>query len=420
MKVGFYFDKRNAGNLDCTDILKGNPGVGGSEYEFLLVSYLLEKRNNDLDIVLFSASPIKVPHKNFIYTGTTIEGLCEACIREKVKTLVINKSQLDEKVFSEYSDKISLILWAHNTIPFHVLNQIQKISYVKRLVCCGREMLELFRDHPISIKSTYVYNIFPIEDKSWYQSRIDFSDNHNVVYMGMIAPVKGFHVLAQAWKDVLKRVPDAQLYVIGSGKLYDKDAMLGSHGLTSEVYEEQIFPYLEDENHNLLPSVHFMGLMGVEKYDVIGKCKVGVPNPTGDSETFCLCGIEMQLMNCGITTIYHPAYLDTVCNKNYLYKSINELAEYVSKRLLAPRDNYDKVFEFITKKFDAANSLSRWEEIIKGINEPLDIEPISDKKYHMKGLKDTLLRIKLKFPFFKVIPPIERVFNFWNHRILKR
>lgn len=420
MRVGFYFDKTNAGDLNCMDILKGNPGVGGSEYEFLLVSYLLEKRDNGLDIFLFSASPIKVPHKHFIYTGTILEDLCKSCVREEVPLLVINRNQFDEKVFSKYSDKISFILWAHNDIPFKIINKIDKLEYVKRIVCCGREMLELFRDHHVTRKSTYVYNIFPIEDKSWYKSRIDFSDNHNVVYMGMITPVKGFHVLAQAWKDILKRVPDAQLYVIGNGKLYDKDAKLGSHGLTNKEYEKQIFPYLEDENHNLLSSVHFMGLMGVEKYEVLGKCKVAVPNPTGNSECLPITTLEMQLMGCSIATIYHPAYLDTVYNKEYLYRNTSQLAEYVSERLLAPRDNYDKVFDFITKKFDAENSLVRWESILKGINEPFNIEPISNYKYHMKVLKDVILKLKLKYLFLNIIPPIERVYNFWYHRILRK
>ena len=49
MKVGFYFDKNNAGHLDCLGIMDGNPGLGGSEYEFLLVSYILEQMDNGIE-----------------------------------------------------------------------------------------------------------------------------------------------------------------------------------------------------------------------------------------------------------------------------------------------------------------------------------------------------------------------------------
>lgn len=31
---------------DCMDITSGNPGLGGLEYELLMVSYLLEQRDN--------------------------------------------------------------------------------------------------------------------------------------------------------------------------------------------------------------------------------------------------------------------------------------------------------------------------------------------------------------------------------------
>lgn len=418
MKVGFYFDKNNAGHLDCRGIINGNPGLGGSEYEFLLVSYLLEQRDNDIEPVLFSASPIIVPHKRVVNVGG-IKALCESCLKEEISLLVINQGKFDRKFFDFYGNRISLILWAHNDMSYYRLDMFNKLPYVKRIVCCGREMLDLFRDHLVTGKSTYVYNLFPLHDKTWYKSKINFSDNHNVVYMGMLHPVKGFQVLARSWKKIVSHVPDAQLYVIGSGKLYDKDAKLGKYGIASESFEGLIFPYLEDERGNLLSSVHFMGLMGVEKYDILGKCKVGVPNPTGNSETFCICGIEMQLMGCNITTIYHPAYIDTVMNQDYLYHSTSHLADYVIRRLMAPRDNYDNLYEFVSSKFDIDKSIFRWEHILMTINEPMMLEPYSSKKYQMKKFKNFLFKAKLLIPWLNRLPLIERFYNFYHNRILK-
>lgn len=419
MKIGFYLDKKNLDNINCYNILNGNPGLGGSEYEFLLVSYLLENRDNEIEPILFVHSKLKVPHKNvkIVYGGIT--GLCDVCVEEGISLLVINQGQFDKAIFDIYSKQISLILWAHNVIPYSKLSLIDKLPYVKRIVCCGREMLELFRDHSVSRKSTYVYNIFPIHEKEWYEGKIDFSDNHNVAYMGMLHQGKGFHVLARSWKDILKKVPDAQLYVIGSGKLYDKNAKLGKYGIASEEFENLIMPYLEDEAGKLLPNVHFMGLMGVEKYEVLGKCKVAVPNPTGCSECLPITSIEMQLMGCNITTIRHPAYLDTVGNHTYLYKKTSDIVEYISKRLLAPRDDYQDTYNFITEKFCMRNSISRWEHIIYTIDKKMQIEPYSCNSFQIKSLKNFMLYVKLKFPFLCILPPIEKFYNFYRDRISK-
>lgn len=332
--------------------------------------------------------------------------------------LVINQGQFDPFVFDKYSTCLNLILWAHNIIPYSKLTIIEKRAYIKRIVCCGREMLELFRDHPVSMKSTYVYNIFPMKSKDWYMSQIDFSDNHNVVYMGMLHPGKGFQVLARSWKSILKKVPDAQLYVIGNGQLYDKNARLGRYGLATEEFENIIMPYLEDTDGNLLPSVHFMGLLGTEKWGIMGKCKVGVPNPTGRSETFCICGIEMQLCGCNIVTIRHFAYLDTIFNQIFLYRKCTQFVDYIVKGLLAPRTDYTALYHFISDKFSMEKSLTRWEELLS-IENSMKLEPISSIHYQMKWLKDKLLHAKMALPILKIIPPIEKFYNFYRDKISK-
>ena len=78
--------------------------------------------------------------------------------------------------------------------------------------------------------------------------------------------------------------------------------------------------YLTNEKGEVLPSVHFLGILKEEKLGVMGKCKVAVPNPTGVSECLPITAMEMQLAGCSIATVLHPAYLDTVFNKSYLYR----------------------------------------------------------------------------------------------------
>ncbi len=72
MKVGFYFDTAGKDGLDCSNITQGNPGMGGSEYEFLIVSYLLQQRDNGIEPVLFTRSHLLTPHKGVIHVGGVI------------------------------------------------------------------------------------------------------------------------------------------------------------------------------------------------------------------------------------------------------------------------------------------------------------------------------------------------------------
>jgi glycosyltransferase involved in cell wall biosynthesis len=60
-----------------------------------------------------------------------------------------------------------------------------------------------------------------------------------VTYVGALIPTKGFHKLAKVWKNILKKVPTAKLQVIGDGKLYNKNAVLGPHGIAEAKYEKK-------------------------------------------------------------------------------------------------------------------------------------------------------------------------------------
>ena len=416
-KIAFYLDKENLNNQDYSRITEGNPGIGGSEYEFLLVSYLLEQRKNGITSILLTRNKLKFPHSNIQYVKS-IDDACNFCLTHNIFLLVINQTQFDKKILDPYGTKLSFILWAHNTMPYSKLSLFSQLTYIKRIVCCGREMLDLYRDHIATLKSTYIYNIFPTKEKDWYLNKISHEDNHNVAYMGCLTPEKGFHVLARAWKDILKKVPDAQLYVIGSGQLYNKMAV-GEYGLAEKNYEKYFMSYLKDENGNLLPSVHFMGLMGIEKFEVLAKCKVGVPNPTGKTECLPITTIEMQLMGCKITTIKHPAYLDTVFNSKNLYKKTSELCDFITKSLLSSKDDsYDDVYQFITNKFNTESNIQRWEQMIQNID-TFPLENYSEKPYQMKKIKNLLLQLKLRIPIFNHFPPIEKFYNFFLNRILK-
>jgi len=411
-KVAFYLNNSSLPNQNYCDIVYDNPGLPGSEYEFLLVSQLLDSRKNELEIWLFINFDGKFPHQHVVKIHN-LKDCCKICAEENIGTLVVDVKYFDENVMSGFAN-LNYIVWAHNFMSFKQIDRFYKLPYVKNVVNVGREVMELYRDHPLSWKSTYVYNILPVKERNYYEMKMieGGRDNHNVAYMGCLVEEKGFHVLAKVWKDILKQVPDAQLFVIGNGRLYDKNAKLGSYGLASPEYEAVFMPYLCDESGCILPSVHFMGILGGEKYDVLSKCKVGVPNPTGHSETFCICGVEMQLCGCTVTTIYHPAFIDTVIEKRWLYKNESDLFHYVIRALNHTPSNFDKIYSIIRDKFGISN-VNRWESILNNYDIDKHVESMSQYHYHLKGLKNLLLHLKQYIPLFNKIPLVEKFYNFY-------
>ena len=423
MKIAFYQQNENLLNgRPLLGIEDGNPGIGGGEYETLIISYLLSKRDNGIDCTLITASPDNAyPHKN-VGIVKDLDGAFTYCVENGIHVLVINYHLYDVSLTAKYRGKVDLIIWAHCRLQIHSYRQMYHDPGFKRIVCVGREQMDLYRDELAATKTTYIYNYFPIKSKEWYLSKIQQEDNHNVVYMGSFMRWKGFHYLAKAWKSVLEEVPDAQLYVIGGGNLYFSKAKLGPYGIADEAYEREFMPYLTDENGKILPSVHFLGVLGNEKYDVLGKCKVGVPNPCGLDETFCITGIEMQLLGCNVTTIQESAYFETIYSQSSLYKYIKQLPDFVIKRLLEKRDDYNSVYNFISTKFNDEAILKRWEELVLNIDKPFKHPEPSEIHYMNKPLKDKLLKMKQRFPILEKLPPLlyfYKFYYFYIQRILK-
>ncbi len=60
---------------------------------------------------------------------------------------------------------------------------------------------------------------------------------------------------------MLKKYLQAELYVIGNGKLYNKDAKLGKYELAEDSYEKFFIKNLLVDNQ-IMESVHFLGTLG--------------------------------------------------------------------------------------------------------------------------------------------------------------
>ena len=408
-RIAFYLENKSFSEVDCSNILQGNPGIGGTQYMIIVVSYLLFLRNNGLVVKTYSNSQGIFPTD---YDYSVVSNFNEAvdkayeegcdCLIFRHDADLITSGALDRI----YVD-IKLIVWDHVFVCYWELDYYALNSKIYRIVNVGREQNDLYRDHKAFEKSLYIYNCLNLDGVRELVRLNPFEKRANIVtYVGSLVPYKGFHLLAQAWPFILKEVPDAELYVIGSGRLYDKNSKLGKFGLAEDSYEQQFMQYLcVDEQ--ILPSVHFMGDMGIEKNDILLKTKVGVPNPSGITETFCISAVEMQAMGAMVTTINFPGFIDTV-NNGCLYKHRNDLSKSVIDLLKNGNSCYDRAIKYIERNFSFESVVSKWEILLKSGNIERECK-LYNKFYRLKWLKEIKRKAELKFTVLYKLPTIERI-----------
>lgn len=318
IKVAFFLNNEQLEGLDWSNVIVGNPGAGGTEYEFVLEAYLMSMESG-FDVVLYVLKNSIFPESLHVKNVPSLKDAIIDANSSETDYLVIKENQKDLDFLNDIPKRTGLILWAHNFLSKKAIDVYADNSVVKSIICVGREMLDLYRDEKAFKKMDYIYNGCVFGDFEQLSAQlVDVNFRSNIVtYIGSIIEAKSFHWLAKAWPNVLKAIPDAELYIIGSGNLYDKNAKLGKYGIASEQYERLFMPYLTDRSGQIIPSVHFMGKMGDEKNEIIKKTKVGVPNPSGASETFGITAVEMQSLGCHVVTMKCPGYLDTVMNTRY-------------------------------------------------------------------------------------------------------
>lgn len=428
MTIGFHLNNRGQEKVDCTNIVHSNPGIGGSEYLILAITTLLSQRDNDIDIILYVHKPAVLPNSLNYNVIDSLEDAIKNAIKKKIDVLVVDYKRMQDELLIKYKDKIKFVIWCHNFVTDKQLYFYNKMPNVLRIINVGREQLDLYRDHPAFSKSEYIYNGISMFTIDKYKNMLPpfFERGNNVIYIGSLEECKGFHHLAKAWKKVLNSFPDANLYVVGSGKLYNRNTKLGSWGIAEKSYEEMFLPFIT-KDEELLPSVNFMGVMANEKFDLLSKCKVGVPNPGGLTETFGLTAIEMQAMGCLVTTIKCPGYLDTVFDKVALYNNTNILADCIIEMLNRSENDYESKYKYIKDNFSFDNVITQWEKLFKDcISQKLDLhdkDEIVNCNYRFKYLKEYLRIKKRKYKILIYLPSIEFVLEKTigrYHRILER
>jgi len=312
IKIGFHLNNANVKGVDLRFPEKGNPGIGGTPFTTIALAYYLKKFFPDkVEPVIFSDHTELFPDILNVHPAQGVVEAIHQAHKYGCDIFVFRSTEKDENIFNEIERlKLKSIARSNNTPELKRLNALANCPYVVAHVCVGLEQLDLLRNHRLIDKSTTIFDVFNSEN--FTPSKVIKKGAGSVVFIGNIIPSKGFHHLARAWPEILKRHPDAHLTVIGSGKLYNRNMDLGKWGVATESYENELYPYLSDQEGNIKSSVCFAGLLGFEKIDILQRSVVGVVNPTGFTEVCPASALEIQACGTPVVSGADWGLLDTV------------------------------------------------------------------------------------------------------------
>jgi glycosyltransferase involved in cell wall biosynthesis len=324
--IAFLLDDSNVHAADLSDPTIGNPGIGGTEYNFVSLAHELATRK---------LARVTLLHWNRTNTyPKTVSAVPIEDDRDGLRRLLNQSGPIDcivvrghdsllaAGVVDSIPDSIPIIAWTHNHLKSATLSHLAKCEQIKRVVYVGREQCALAAGAPCHYKSTYIFPGFYVATGS------NAKKERRAVYIGSLVPQKGFHRLARLWPSIRRACPTAELDVIGSGQVYQHDQQLGALGVASPSYEHLILRFLRNDPAKY--GVVFHGKMRTEKYDVISRATVGLPNPTGFTECCPASVVEMSGCGAAIVALRQWGMCDTVLDKVTGYLCRDD-REYVAR-----------------------------------------------------------------------------------------
>ncbi|NLN48956.1 MAG: glycosyltransferase family 4 protein [Clostridiales bacterium] len=402
IKIKFFISTKGIQHVDLSNPGLGNPGIGATEYLFVLLATELSKQfGGDYDIGLVVDSNMRLPSNINVTVVKDVFAAIEVSKETNTDILVI-RSVIDKELYKKVDNAEQIVItWSHNKIEAPLANMLSKSNYVKRNICVGAHQAFELVGHRLFNKTEVIYNpvVTCADNKSALKKPI-------VTYIGHISKSRGLHILLKEWKKVLDQVPDAQLNIIGSAKLYNRNVTLGELGIAHPSYEKVLKRYLLDGNGNILPCIHLWGVVGQEKNEIFKETKVGVINPYG-YETLGLSGLEMMSFGIPIVTINKYGQSEIVNNTQtgFLFSRKSELHKYIIQ-VLKDDNAYNyyspKCEKWIHDNFSINVILRDWiRELDLVIN---DISP--------KQSKITALKLSKQEKIILIYTKITRFFNF--------
>ncbi len=376
MKIGIIYDDISREGLDASHPQTGNPGVGGTQFCYLMLIHFYTQYFPEDELIVYrhrhTDRLCKMPREDRVTyrVAASPRDCVEQAARDQADMLLFNFNHVMELADVLREKRLKSAVWVHNWIRGDILRVMADHPFITRVIFLGREHYDRYIDHDVIRKGVIIPNMFCPDG---YPVR-DPSPAPVVTYVGAIVPGKGFAALAKAWPKVLERVPDAQLYVIGKGDLYGTDIRQGPLGVAEEKYEATFAPFVTGADGRVLPSVHFMGLMGAEKSEIYRKTKVGVVNPTGRTEVCPISALEMQAAEIPVISKNVNGLPDVVRDggTGILIRSAGALSGAICRLLTDDGQNRalgENARAFVAEGFAPEKVIGLWKKLFSDIRE---------------------------------------------------
>ena len=302
MRVAFFLDNRGIAGLGpLPDPRLGNPGIGGTEFAFLAVAALLQEECEPL--VLFTSE------QQVAGLGAVerVDDLAQALQRAQIwgaAFLVFRPGVVAPEDWPALEQSpMPLVAWLHN---LGCLDQArtEALPALKAWVLVSGAQLDFFRHSRLSQNAVVIPNPVLVP-AAGVRSKETAWAARDLAYVGAITPFKAFDRLAAQWGLIARACPEARLRVYGGADLYGRRD------------GEQLTPY-EIHCRKLLQAsgaadrVLFEGSCGLERYGRLDSVAVGVVNPSGLDETFCLSAAELSLCGIPVVSARRHALVQTV------------------------------------------------------------------------------------------------------------
>jgi glycosyltransferase involved in cell wall biosynthesis len=390
----FYIPLKHL-DFDIEKFVNGELGLSGTDSQIIHRALSLEGIYN---ILIFS----DIIYKSERFNTCLIQDLDPLIQRiNKISSILILNFRNDEntKFLLELAvnNKLKTILWCQNGPYPQWFDYLNKNPIIK-ILTVSKGQADYLRHCEFFERTSYIYN-------SLYTKHLEqpiISNKNIIYYIGSLTPSKGFHLLAKIWKRIKSKNPDALLRVIGSGKLYNNNNLLGDLQLAEANYEEIIKKYLgnsiEEINEN---GVYFLGLLSPAEIRFhLSQAYIGIVNPNlkGSLETFCVSAIEFQANGIPVLGGNKLGLKETVKNKKtgLLHNSIYEFEENINKLLKSPtlRARLSNQAREYIPLFDETHIRNQWIQLIEDIMN--DIRPKKiELSFELKSIiKELFRRIK--------------------------
>lgn len=369
-QIAFYIGLKSVRKtLANADLRIGNPGIGGTQYLFLLTVKEYNRVYGDDEAILLTNGDLDLTDNQIpIKIVEAEQGAIRFCEKSGIQWLVLNANVLDRLKEIDFNTKVRIAAWAHNTLSWKRQLVAAREKSVQRVVCVSEKQYENMKDTPCLAKCIFINNVIPSE---FYEHATLSSHNQAAaVYIGSVMPQKGLHNLLEIWKYVEEEEPQAQLYIFGGANMWNSEAKLGHNGVADTYYDRVIQHRFDKLIHP--ENIHFMGAKGWKDIDkMISGARVGIVNPSYymRDETFCLSAIEMEAHEIPVVSRQRRDGLNTTIlhgQTGYL----EEKNERIAKRIIALLHNKNqsskmgKEARLFARRFTPDNEIHKWKDIV--------------------------------------------------------